>query len=60
MLDMFQAIHDSGLSAGGSFTVSVGPISKQTRASWYLNEPEDVIAFLTKLQAVNELTHEGL
>ncbi|KAL9013999.1 MAG: hypothetical protein Q9173_001341 [Seirophora scorigena] len=58
--DMFHAAHGSNRRAKQTFTVSVGPASKETTASWYLEDPADVIALLEKLEPDATESHDEL
>lgn len=42
-IDMFRALQQSNLPKERLFTVTVGPSSKPTEASYHLLEPENVI-----------------
>ncbi|KIW05481.1 trehalose-phosphatase [Verruconis gallopava] len=42
--DMFRALNQSGLSTESVFTVTVGPSSKQTLASWHVVDPGDILS----------------
>lgn len=57
---MFKALQNSNLPAKQIFTVSVGPSSKQTLASWYLPQPADVIALLDHLVTPPKAVHGEL
>ncbi|KAL8783117.1 MAG: hypothetical protein Q9213_004874 [Squamulea squamosa] len=52
--DMFKAVRNSSFHPEQAFTVSVGPSSKPTTASWFLPEPTDIMALLGKLALVSE------
>ncbi|KAL8668168.1 MAG: hypothetical protein Q9202_000146 [Teloschistes flavicans] len=58
--DMFKALRNSTLPAQQVFTVSVGPSSKETSASWYLPQPADVIALLDHLATPPKALHGEL
>jgi trehalose 6-phosphate synthase/phosphatase len=46
-IDMFRALRQSELPLETVFTVTVGPSSKQTLATWHLLEPADVISTIS-------------
>ena len=52
--NMFKAVQQSHLCEHRAFSVSVGPSTKLTTASWYLQSPADVLLLLEKLVAINE------
>lgn len=48
-LDMFVALRESRLPLNQVYSISVGPPSKSTMASWYLSDPGVVVALLRML-----------
>lgn len=48
-LDMFVALRESRLPLNQVYSISVGPRSKSTMASWYLPDPGVVVALLSML-----------
>ena len=46
---MFGSLRDSKLPAENVFSVTVGPSSKQTKASYHLLDPKDVIESIAML-----------
>ncbi|KAL9593680.1 MAG: hypothetical protein Q9219_007435 [cf. Caloplaca sp. 3 TL-2023] len=58
--DMFTTIRHVELTESQKFTVSVGPSSKHTAASWYIEEPADVISLLDRLEPDSKASHDEL
>jgi trehalose 6-phosphate synthase/phosphatase len=57
--DMFRALRQSSLPAESVFSVTVGASSKQTLASWHLQEPSDVISALGILNGNRDQCNVG-
>jgi len=57
--DMFRALRNSKLPDAHVFSVTVGPSSKQTLASWHLLEPSDVISTIALLNGAADSNDLG-
>lgn len=58
--DMFRALQESDLPKERLFTVTVGPSSKPTEASYHLLEPEDVVESVGLLVGVVDPADLGI
>jgi len=56
---MFRSLRQSNLPTDHVFSVTVGPSSKQTLASWHLVEPSDVISVISLLNGSADAGNAG-
>jgi trehalose 6-phosphate synthase/phosphatase len=56
---MFRSLRQTDLPSDHVFSVTVGPSSKQTLASWHLLEPADVISVISLLNGSADAGNAG-